>query len=500
MATRPTKSQAKSAAAALTGQQVAEMVANADPEVTGAAMAAAGVVEASSPGVAVTRESVADGTSVYALTAEARSDNGITRLAALYAGYNGGYNSFLTNLVNVIGVQVAWFREFNSNLAVLKRGKLDVGDVVEEIVNDLPDVHVYSPAVAESQVERREIPKVYALYHRVNMQRFYKQTIEREEASRAFKSWSALGRLANNIISGMYSAMEMDDKALMLYQMACAALDGAFTPVVVSDIAGEGGANDFLKKLRTVSDNMATDETRLYNALGIYTNTPKANQVLVTTNAVKNDVDVDTLAAVFNMERADWYGRQISTMSFSNFDWDRMASMFTNPETGVVSTDYKKFSQTEVGYLDTIEGLLFDELWFADWERLIEAYTRFNEQGIYMNNWLHKWDIFSYNLGANAVAFVNATPTVTAVTVTPDAPTVKPGSETQFTAAVTGTNIFSAACTWKVSGAEASGTGISNTGKLVVAGNETAASITVTCTSVFDDTKSDTVTVTVSAA
>lgn len=496
MPTRPTKKQAANAKAELTGQQVAELVANADPEVTGAQMAEAGVVAASDPGIPVTRASVADGTSVYALTREAAND--ITRLASLYAGYNGGYNPFLTNLVNVIGVQVAWFREFTSNLSVLKRGKLDIGDVVEEIVNDLPDVHVYSPAIAETQVERREIPKVYALYHRVNMQRFYKQSIEREEASRAFKSWAALGRLANNIISGMYSAMEMDDKALMLYTMAQAAIDGAFTPVVVEDVSTADGANSFLKQLRTVSDNMDTDETRLYNALGIYTNTPKAKQVLITTNEVKNTVDVDTLAAVFNMERADWYGRQISTMSFSNFDWDRMTAMFTNPETGVVSTSFHKFTATEIGYLDTIQGLLFDELWFADWERLLEAYTRFNEQGIYMNNWLHKWDIFSYNLGANAVAFVTATPTVTAVAVTPDASvTCAPGSETQFTATVTGTNIFSAAVTWKVTGAKASGTQISNTGRLVVAGNETAQTINVVCTSVFDSTKSDTVAVTV---
>lgn len=496
--TRPSKSQAKAASADLTGQQVAEMVANADPAVTGAAMAAAGVVEASDPNVPVTLDSVADGSSVYMLTKESQND--ITRLASLYGGYNGGYNSFLTTLVNVIGLQIAWFREFNSNLAVLKRGKLEEGAVVEEIVNDLPDVHVYSPALAEGQVERREIPKVYAMYHRVNMQRFYKQTIEREQAALAFKSWAQLGRLANNIIKAMYSAMQMDDKSLMLYQMACAALDGAFTPVVVTPLTSEGGPNSLLKQLRTVSDNMDTDETRLYNALGIYTNTPKANQVFISTNEVKNTLDVDTLAAVFNVERAEWFGRQISTMSFSEFDWDRMEVMFTDPETGVLSQTYKKFDEGEVQRLNTIEGFLFDELWFADYEKLMDAYSRFNEQGIYMNNWLHKWDVYSYSLAANAVAFVNSAPTVTGVTVTPsDSVSVKKGTETQFSAAVAGTGIFSAAVTWTVTGAQATGTRILNDGRLIVAGNEAASSVTVKCSSVFDPTKYAEVTVTVTS-
>lgn len=504
MATRPTKAQAKAASTKLTGQQVAELVANADPEVTGREMQGAGVVEPSVANAEVTRASVEDGSVTYVLTRAAQND--ITRLQSLYGGANAGYNSFLTNLVNVIGLQVAWFRTYTSNMSRLKRGRLDMGDVVEEIVNDLPDVHVYSPAIAETQVERREIPKVYAQYHRVNMQRFYKQTISRQEAALAFKSYAALGRLAENIISSMYSAMEMDDKALTLYMMACAALDGALTPVTVTALDAEGGPESLLKELRTVSDNMDTDETRLYNALGIYTNTPKADQVFISTNAVKNTLDVDTLAAVFNVERAEWWGRQISTMSFSNFDWDRLETMFTDPETGVVSSAYKKFDTGELARLGQIEGLLFDERWFAVYEKLVEAFTRFNEQGIYMNNWLHKWDIYSYSLAANAVAFVSTAPTVTAVTVSPATPTVKVGTQQQFSAAVTGTGIYSAAVTWKVENATdgggqlASGTTISNDGKLTVAGNETATSLKVIATSVFDPTKTGTQTVTVSAA
>ena len=503
MATRPTKAQAKAASAKLTGQQVTELVANADPEVTGRQMEGAGVVEPSVQGAEVTRASVEDGSATYVLTRAAQND--ITRLQSLYGGANAGYNSFLTNLVNVIGLQVAWFRTYTSNMSRLKRGRLDMGDVVEEIVNDLPDVHVFSPAIAETQVERREIPKVYAQYHRVNMQRFYKQTISRQEAALAFKSYAALGKLAENIISSMFSAMEMDDKALMLYMMACAALDGAFAPVTVTALTSDGGPEALLKELRTVSDNMETDETRLYNALGIYTNTPKDAQVLITTNDVKNTLDVDTLAAVFNVERAEWWGRQISTMSFSNFDWGRLEAMFTDPETGVVSSAYKKFDAGELQRLGQIEGVLFDERWFAVYEKLVEAYTRFNEQGIYMNNWLHKWDIYSYSLAANAVAFVSTAPTVTAVTVSPATPTVKPGTQQQFSAAVTGTGIYSAAVTWKVESADsgvtqlASGTTISNDGKLTVAGNEKATSLKVTATSVFNTEKAGSQTVTVSA-
>jgi hypothetical protein len=85
--------------------------------------------------------------------------------------------------------------------------------------------------------------------------------------------------------------------------------------------------------------------------------------------------------------------------------------------------------------------------------------------------------------------------TVTSVEVAPATATVQKGATQQFTATVTATGGASEAVTWTVS--STTGSAINETGLLTVASGETATSLTVTATSVFDGTKKGTATVTV---
>ncbi|MDL2274036.1 S-layer homology domain-containing protein [Oscillospiraceae bacterium OttesenSCG-928-G22] len=87
------------------------------------------------------------------------------------------------------------------------------------------------------------------------------------------------------------------------------------------------------------------------------------------------------------------------------------------------------------------------------------------------------------------------TPTVSTVTVTPAAITLNKGDSYTFSASVAGANNPSQGVTWTVTGG-ASGTSIIN-GKLTVAANETASTLTVKATSTVDTSKSGTATVTV---
>ena len=90
-------------------------------------------------------------------------------------------------------------------------------------------------------------------------------------------------------------------------------------------------------------------------------------------------------------------------------------------------------------------------------------------------------------------------PDITDVTVDPDAAEVEVGETLKFNATVSGTGDYNKGVTWSVSGNNSTGTTI-NGGLLTVAADETAASLTVTATSVGDNTKSGTATVTVTQA
>ena len=88
-------------------------------------------------------------------------------------------------------------------------------------------------------------------------------------------------------------------------------------------------------------------------------------------------------------------------------------------------------------------------------------------------------------------------PTVSAVIVSTTVGDVQPGGTKTFTSVVTGTNNPPQAVTWSVTGKNSANTTISSTGVLTVGADETAASLTVRATSVFDNTKSGLSTVTV---
>ena len=89
--------------------------------------------------------------------------------------------------------------------------------------------------------------------------------------------------------------------------------------------------------------------------------------------------------------------------------------------------------------------------------------------------------------------------TISAVTITGGASTVKPGGTVQYTARVDGTGTFSPTLTWSVTGNTQSATTINAAGELFVDGGEAlGTSLTVKVVSAVDGSKNDSITVTVS--
>jgi uncharacterized repeat protein (TIGR02543 family) len=90
-------------------------------------------------------------------------------------------------------------------------------------------------------------------------------------------------------------------------------------------------------------------------------------------------------------------------------------------------------------------------------------------------------------------------PSVTDVTVSPSTVSIDKGDSQTFTATLTGSKLEEAdrTVTWTVTGGTKAGTAINAEGELTIAEDETAETLTVTATSVLDDSKSGTASVTV---
>lgn len=96
-----------------------------------------------------------------------------------------------------------------------------------------------------------------------------------------------------------------------------------------------------------------------------------------------------------------------------------------------------------------------------------------------------------------SIPIAEPAPTVTGVTVTPAAPSVQKGTTQQFHVTVTGMNNPAQTVTWSIDGSHTSGTAISIDGRLTVASDEMADTLTVKAVSTVDTSKSGTATVTV---
>ena len=116
---------------------------------------------------------------------------------------------------------------------------------------------------------------------------------------------------------------------------------------------------------------------------------------------------------------------------------------------------------------------------------------------------MHVWKVLSTSPFKQAVVFTkDVTPAVSSVTVTPQTATISAGAELKMSAEVVTVGFANKAVTWKVetSSKGASAT-ISKDGTLKIAsGTPASSNFTVTATSIFDNTKTGTATISTPAA
>lgn len=402
--------------------------------------------------------------------------------------YSPRPNAFLNALVNRIGMVLITSKLYSNPLARFKKGMLEFGEAVEEIFVELAKPHQFDPAVAETNIFKREIPDVRAAYHVLNFQKFYKVTISNDQLRQAFLSWQGITDLIARIVDSLYTSMNYDEFLVMKYQIAQAALNGNLyavnTPAVASDTASEA-----VTKIKGISNTLTFMNTN-YNMAGVHTYTDKRNQILLINSDADAVIDVDVLAAAFNMDKAEFMGQRVLVDSFSNIDSARLALLFAD------DSSYTPLTTEEIQQLATIPCVLVDTDWFMIFDHYMNMTEQYNGEGLYWQYWLHCWRIFSVSPFANGIVFTTATPAVTAVNVSPNAVTVNKGASTTLSATVTTTGFATKSVTWTSSSAN---TTVDSNGNVTVGSGETNSTVTITATSTFDNTKKGTCTITVPA-
>ena len=386
--------------------------------------------------------------------------------------YEAQANEFVNALVNRIGLVILNNRMATNPLAALKKGRLAVGETIEEIYIDVIKAQTYDPRSAQDTLFKRHLPNVSSVFHSVDSQLNYPLTISNEQLRKAFMSYDSLDRFIAGLVDSMYKSATLDEFIQMKQLISEWNANGRFIIEPITAVTDAASAREAMIKIKAVSDGMTIFNNQM-NYAGVWTSTPKDEQYLITTPDFNARMDVDVLAAAFHMDKAEFAGHVIVV--------DNLGDLGD----------------------DGIEAILVDKNWYQVYDYLRTFKTAYNGGGLYWNYFYHVWMVYSLSPFANAVAFGTATPTVTAVTVTPTAATVKAGGTVQITTSVTGTGDPTSKCTFALTGNTDPETVVNTMGKVILGSKEKGSlgnsknQITVTAKSVQDTSKTATCTITV---
>lgn len=364
---------------------------------------------------------------------------------------------------------------------------MEYGESIEEIFVNIATPHQFDPSVAETNFMKREIPDVRSAFHTLNYQKFYKDTISDDQLRQAFLSWEGITDLIAKIVDSMYTAANYDEYQTMKYLLARSISNGYFKPYTLPEDSATNiqGVVSTIKGVSNMLEFLGTDN----NMAGVYTNTLKDDQFVIIDAKFEARMGVEVLATSFNMDKAEFMGHRILIDGFSTLDDNRLQKLFADDP----YTTYTPLTEDEKTALSKVPAVIVDRNFFMIFDNFYKFTEDYNGEGLYWQYWYQVWKTFSVSPFANAVLFVDADPTVTAVTVSPSAATVTQGQGIQLSATVTGTNFPPKGVTWK---SNVASTTVDANGYVSVSTGGTAGQVTITATSVYDPEKSGTATIT----
>lgn len=340
-------------------------------------------------------------------------------------------NEFVTTLINKIVKSYIIRNDFRNPLSRLKKGNINEGDAVEEIIVDLSQVHEYN-STEDQEYPIQEIPDIKNEIHKINYTKYYKKTINRVMLRRAFYSIDGMEELVEIIIESMFTSAEIDEFIMQKY-MLCMSLKYGYVVPVTYDTSAENKEDvykNFLETARGSFSDMKYMSTS-YNAIGVNSITPESRRVLIINNRFSAGLGVQALAYMFDGEKAEIRSEDIIEINgFNEGDIKRLSGLLSDGKGGQLS---EMPSDSDIERFNATPAFLIDDRWFMIFDNLIEMTHFFNPEKLYWNYWLHKWNIFSISRFVNAVAVTSLKAGATTLTISPENATVSRGQSITYT-------------------------------------------------------------------
>ena len=399
------------------------------------------------------------------------------------SNYQAVQESFF-GLLKQIAYVATVTRVFDNPLAQLEGENMPLGWAGEETyVNPVQgrqfDVNDFAGILQKYEAD------VKVQYLTVNMDLQYPVTLTRDKIRTAFNSWRDLEEFINGIVNALYNGAYIGMFNYTKALVAAAFKENKAQYIKVSAVTNEATGKALIKKLREMYTlfQLPSSSYNSWAKVGgagrpVTTWCAPEDIMLLIRADVMATVDVDVLAAAFNMDKADFIGRVITV---DNFD---------------VYTD----DGTKIYDGSAIIGMICDKAWFKIKQQDMALDMWFNPNNRSWQYYLNVVKMYNYSLFANGVVIATDDPVVdaTAITASKTSVTIEEGSSVVLDLETTP---FSANPTITASSSAEGKATASVTGKkLTINGvDDGSATITVTATNSVG-TVTCTVTVTVTAA
>ena len=325
------------------------------------------------------------------------------------------YNQFIDSLVMRIGYTYVHQQAFSNPLGIFKKNKLMYGNSVQEMVPRWIRAHSYVDDAED--VFKMARPDVATWYHSQNRRDRYDITINEQELRTAFTDSYGLNKLVAAFMNTPTNADEYDEYRIMLQLLAFYDNKWGFYKHHLSAApTDEVTGKEFLTSVRSYAGKLRFPNT-IYNC-NVIENVPvfvkPSELVLLLTPDTQAAIDVNTLASVFQLDKADIKYRTVEVDEFP---------------------------------MQNVVAILTTEDFFQCYDTVYETTSMYNPKTLGTNYFLHHWGIYSVSPFVPAIAFTTdaatsvttVTQKVTAISATIDNATPDLGESTAIHAKLTGT-------------------------------------------------------------
>lgn len=292
--------------------------------------------------------------------------------------YNSARNQFADALVNQIGLVLFRNSIWQNPLAQFKIGMLEQGETIEEVMNGLLQANDYDfdRDELEKELFGNHPIEVQTSFHKVNRKDKYRFTVNLPGLRFALLN-NQLGSFMTNLMSTPQTSDQWDEYLLMMNLFREYDKAEAYHNVKVPDVSDQtsdsADSRFLLRRLREYSNTLPFI-SRLYNPAGMPVAAKPDELMLITTATADAAMDVEALAAAFNITKAEFGSRKIV----------------------VPANDFG---------IDGVQAVLTTNKFFVVADNLIETTNLFNPAKLTTNYWLHHWQVMSASRFAPLVMF-----------------------------------------------------------------------------------------------